>query len=175
MPSRIRDSSSRRLPRAALSARAEDARAHRVDELEGEILQFAEKLVEPQPIGDRRVDLQRLARDAAALVGAHGGHRLQVVVPIGKLDQHHAQVARHGHQHLAEVLGLRLFVRLELDLVELRQAVDQIGDRLPKRSAISLLPTEVSSITSCSSAATTPSTSICHSAMAPATASGCVM
>jgi hypothetical protein len=45
------------------------------------------------------------------------------------LIKHHAQVARHGHQHLAEVLGLRLFVRLELDLVELRQAIDQIRDR----------------------------------------------
>jgi hypothetical protein len=156
MPSRIRDNSSRRLPRAALSARAKNACAHRIDELEREILQLAEKLVETEPVGNRRVNLERLASDAAAFVGTYRSHRLQIVMTIGELDQHHAQIARHGHQHLAEVLRLRLFVRLELDLVELRQAIDEIGNRLPKRSAISLLPTDVSSITSCKSAATTP-------------------
>jgi hypothetical protein len=51
------------------------------------------------------------------------------VVAIGELDQHHAQIARHGHQHLAEVLRLRFFLRLKLDLVELRQAIDEISNR----------------------------------------------
>jgi hypothetical protein len=51
---------------------------------------------------------------------------------IGKLDQNHTQITRHGHQHLAEVLCLRLFVGLELDLVELRQAVDEIRNRPAK-------------------------------------------
>ena len=49
---------------------------------------------------------------------------------VGELDQDDAHVARHREQHLAEVLGLRFLLRLELDLVELGDAVDQLGDRL---------------------------------------------
>ena len=104
--------------------------AHREDELEREILQLVVKLVEPQPVGDRRVDLERLAGDAAPFLRPHGSHGLQIVVAIGEFDQDHAQVARHRHQHLAEVLCLRFLGRLELELVELRQAVDEIGNRL---------------------------------------------
>ncbi|KFB70671.1 MAG: hypothetical protein AW09_004218 [Candidatus Accumulibacter phosphatis] len=114
----------RRLERAR-----QNACAHRIDELEREILQLAEKLVETEPVGNRCVNLERLASDAAAFVGTYRRHRLQIVMTIGELDQHHAQIARHGHQHLAEILRLRLFLRLKLDLVELRQAIDEISDR----------------------------------------------
>ena len=102
-------------------------------------------------------------------------HRLQVVHAVGELDQHDAQVARHRHQHLAEVFGLRFLVRLELDLVELGEAIDQLGHMFAETLGNLGLGDAVSSITSCSSAATTACTSICHSARAPATASGCVM
>jgi len=56
--------------------------------------------------------------------------RAHVVKPVGELDQDDAHVARHGEQHLAEVLGLRVLGALELDAVELGDAVDQLGDRL---------------------------------------------
>ena len=62
--------------------------------------------------------------------GAHRVERAHVVQPVGELDQDDAHVARHGQQHLAEVLGLRVFGRLELDAIELGDAVDQLGDRL---------------------------------------------
>jgi hypothetical protein len=96
---------------------------------EGQLLQLAIQVVEAEPVGDRRVDLQRLAGDAAALVGAHRVQRAHVVQPVGQLDEDHAHVARHRQQHLAEVFGLRVLDRLELDLVELGDAVDQVGDR----------------------------------------------
>ena len=104
--------------------------AMRVDQREAQILQLAVQLVETQAQGDRRVDFQRFAGDAGALVGAHGRHGLQVVLAVGQLDEHDAQVARHRHQHLAEVFGLRLLIRGELHLVELGQAIDQLGDFL---------------------------------------------
>ena len=47
---------------------------------------------------------------------------------VGELDQDDADVVRHRHEHLLEVLRLRLGVRLELDLGQLRQAVDDLRD-----------------------------------------------
>ena len=47
---------------------------------------------------------------------------------VGELDQDHAQVAHHRQQHLAEVLGLRFLAALELDLIELGDAIDDLGD-----------------------------------------------
>ena len=52
----------------------------------------------------------------------------QVVHAVGELDQDHAQVAHHRQQHLAEVLRLRFLATLEADLVELGDAVDDLGD-----------------------------------------------
>ena len=49
---------------------------------------------------------------------------------IGELDHDDADVAHHRKQHFAEALGLRFLAVLELDLVELADAVDQFGDDL---------------------------------------------
>jgi hypothetical protein len=48
---------------------------------------------------------------------------------VGELHEDHAQIAHHRQHHLAERLRLRLGARLELDLVELGDAVDDLGDR----------------------------------------------
>ena len=55
--------------------------------------------------------------------------RAHVVRAVGQLDQDDAHVARHGQQHLAERLGLVLLARVELELVQLGEAVDQFGHR----------------------------------------------
>jgi len=65
----------------------------------------------------------------AAMRMRHRVERAHVVQTISELDQDDADVARHREQHLAEALGLRFFARRELDLVELRNAVDHFGDR----------------------------------------------
>ena len=56
-------------------------------------------------------------------------HRAHVVQPVGELDEDDADVARHRQQHLAERLGLRLLARREAQLVELGEAVDEVGGR----------------------------------------------
>ncbi len=48
--------------------------------------------------------------------------------PVRKLDQQDADVTRHRDDHLADVLGLRELARAELELVELREAVDDVRD-----------------------------------------------
>ena len=116
-----------------LDRAGEHAVAHRVEVLEREILQLQVERVEAQPVGDRRVDVERLARDALAVQRRHRIERAHVVQPVGELDQDDAHVARHREQHLAEALGLQLLARVELDLVELRHAVDHVGDRPAER------------------------------------------
>jgi hypothetical protein len=100
--------------------------------LEGQLLELAVQAVEAQPVGDGRVDLLGFAGDAAPLVGAHVVERPHVVQTVGQLDQDDPQVAGHGQQHLAEVFGLGFFVGLELDLVELGDAIDQLCRDAPE-------------------------------------------
>jgi hypothetical protein len=97
--------------------------------LERELLQLAVGLVEAEPVGDRRVDVERLGGDAHPLLAVDRVHGAHVVQPVGELDQDHAHVARHRQQHLAERLGLRLLAGREAQLVELGEAVDEVGGR----------------------------------------------
>src|SRR5207248_1737819 len=76
------------------------------------------------------VDVERLLGDLAGLLGRQVVERPHVVEAIGQLDHQHAQVARHRHQHLAEVLGLPLLARGEGQLADLGHAVHQLGDLL---------------------------------------------
>ena len=120
---------------AAVAARRLDRLAEHpvavgVEVLEGKVLEFLVDAVEPEPVGDRRVDIQRFARDALAPAVVDRIQRAHVVKPVGELDQDHAYVARHRQQHFAEILRLRLFLGFEFDLVELGNAVDQLGDQL---------------------------------------------
>ncbi len=57
-----------------------------------------------------------------------GAERAHVVEAVGELDQEDADVARHRHDHLADVLGLLLLARAELEPVELREPVDDARD-----------------------------------------------
>jgi hypothetical protein len=98
--------------------------------LEGQVFQFLIQVVEPQPIGDGSIDVQSLLGDAALLLRAHHMQGAHVVEAVGQLDQDDAHVACHCQQHLAEILGLRLGLVLELDLVQLGDAIHQSGHRL---------------------------------------------
>ncbi len=94
---------------------------------ERQVEQFLIQVVQSQPVRDRRIDLDGLGGDPRLLVGGDRVERAHVVQPVRELDQDDAQVLRHREQHLAEVLGLRRFARREFELVELRNAVDQVG------------------------------------------------
>ncbi len=84
--------------------------------------------MDAEAVRDRGVNLLGLAGDAAALVRAEGADGAHVVGAVGELDEDDPDVRDHGHDHLAEVLGLRLAVVGELQLVELRNARDQVRD-----------------------------------------------
>jgi hypothetical protein len=114
---------------ARIASRIFATPSQRVEVLERELLQLAVEAVQAEAARDRRVDLERLARHAPALGRADRIERAHVVQAVGELDEDDAHVARHREQHLAEVLGLRVLLRLELDAVELGDAVDQVRHR----------------------------------------------
>ena len=95
--------------------------------LERQVEQFEVELAQSQPIGDRRVDIERLGRNAPALDRVDRVQCAHVVQAVGQLDQDDPDIAGHRQQHLAKTLGLLLFLALELDAVQLGQAIDQIG------------------------------------------------
>src|SRR5262245_3379468 len=100
----------------------------RVEAAEGEILELRLHLGHAEPVGQGRVDVERLLRDLPGTVGRQVLEGAHVVETIGELDHEHAQVARHRHQHLPEILGLALLARREGELADLRDAVDELGD-----------------------------------------------
>ena len=115
-----------------------------------EVLELPLQLPDAQPIGQRRVDLHRLLRDAPALGWRPELERAHVVQAVGQLDEHDADVLGHGQEHLAHVLGPQVLAvqrrrraRLvaldveELHLVELGDAVDQPRD-LAAEAAVEL-------------------------------------
>jgi hypothetical protein len=93
---------------------------------EREVLELPLDRVHAEPVGQRRVDVEGLASDAVLLVGTQRAERTHVVEPVGELDDQDADVAAHRDDHLAD--RLRLGVLPELDLVQLRDAVDHRGD-----------------------------------------------
>ena len=101
-----------------------------VEEAERVVLQLALHSVDAEPMGERRVDVERLLRDLDLLLGLQVPEGAHVVGAIGELDQDDADVARHRQEHLAEVLRLLLLARGEVDLADLGDPVDQAGDLL---------------------------------------------
>ena len=121
---------------AALAAGVEELRqlaeALGLEDLEGEVLELPLDLPDPEPLGQRRVDLLRLAGDPELLLGRQAVQRPHVVEPIGELDEDDPDVLGHREEHLPDVLGLLLLVAVGAELRQLRHAVDEAGDLRPE-------------------------------------------
>ena len=102
--------------------------ALRVQAAKDEVLELLLHLLHAEAVGQRGVDVDRLLGDALLLLGRHRRDRAHVVQPVGELDDEHPQVGGHRHQHLAHGGGLLRLARVELDAVELGDAVDDRGD-----------------------------------------------
>ena len=107
----------------------------RVQRLEGEVLELPLERVDAEPVRERRVHLERLARLLHLLLAAQVLDRAQVVQPVGELDQDDADVLRHRDDHLAVVLGLGVLAALEVDAGQLRDAVDELRDLVAELGA----------------------------------------
>jgi hypothetical protein len=104
--------------------------------LEGKLLKLGADPMTADVAGQGRVDVARLAGDALALGLAldevQGPH---VVQTVGQLDQQDADVLGDGQDELAQVLGLTRMFGLQLQLRQLGDALDQLGDLFAKQLA----------------------------------------
>ena len=106
--------------------------------LEGGRLEIAERQLfelvlnaaHAQAIGNRRVDVEGLLRNARALVVGHVLQRAHVVQAVGELHEDDADVIHHRQQHLAEILGLPFLGRRKRDGADFGHALDDVGDVL---------------------------------------------
>ena len=73
---------------------------------ERQVFQLNLDPLDAEPVGERRVDVERLLGDALLALGLHVLERAHVVGAVGQLHQDDPDVLGHRHQHLAEVLGL---------------------------------------------------------------------
>jgi hypothetical protein len=95
-----------------------------------EIFEIPLHAPDAQAMRDRRVDLERLARDVLLFHRRERAQRAHVVQPVGQLDDDDADVFGHRQEHLAQVLDLRVLFRLVGDARQFGHAVDQRGDLL---------------------------------------------
>jgi hypothetical protein len=110
----------------------------RLEVLEREVLQLPPQLRHSKAVGERRVEVHRLLRNAPTLLLAEIIQRPHVVQAIGELDQDDARVLRDGQEELAIVLDLALLRRPERDVPDLGYAVHDRGD-LAAELALDLL------------------------------------
>ena len=116
-------------------------RHHARDALVGFGLQIEERKIlelpfdgaHAQAVGERRIHIHGLARFEQASIFAQRREGAHVVQAVGKLDDDHADVLRHGEKHLAQVQRLLLVDAIDLDVRELRDTVHQHGDRLAEK------------------------------------------
>ena len=106
---------------------ADQACAHGVDGVEGQVLVLHPHVVHAQPEGDGGVQLQSLGGDATAFFSTHDMQGAHVVQSVCQFDEDDADVPGHGQHHLAQVFGLLLGLGLELDLGDLGHAIHQLG------------------------------------------------
>ena len=105
----------------------------RVQDREGQVLQLPLDRGHAQAVRERGEHLEGLARLLLLLLRRQEAHRAHVVQPVAELDDQHARVAGHRDDHLADGLGLRRVA--QLDLVELRDPVDEVRDLLAEVGA----------------------------------------
>ena len=120
------------LARALAQHLADLVVAHGVQIVQAAVFQLFLHVQDAQAVGDGSIDLHRLAGLVAALLFGPGVAGAHVVQPVAELDDHHADVAAHSQQHLAQVLGLQLFDVGELDLGQLGDTIHQQGHFLAK-------------------------------------------
>jgi hypothetical protein len=95
---------------------------------ERQILHLLAQAVHAHAAGQRRIDVERLLRDALPPLFGHVLQRAHVVQPVGELDQQHADIVGDGEQELAQVLGLLGLPRDQVEPLQLGQAFDQMAD-----------------------------------------------
>jgi hypothetical protein len=104
----------------------------RLEMLECEVLELPPHLRHTEPVRERRVQVPRFLRDPAALLGREPIERPHVVQTVRQLDQDYANILRDRQEQLAVVLDLPFLRRVERQVPDLRQSIDDFCDFFPE-------------------------------------------
>ena len=91
---------------------------------EGQILKLPLDAGNPETVGEWRIDLHGLTRNALLLILAQMLEGTHIMQAVCQFDQNDTNILRHGHEHLAMVFRQLLFMGLVLDLPELGHPID---------------------------------------------------
>ena len=92
--------------------------------LKRQVLQLASNLAHAETVRDGCVDFKRLLSNFLLAVTRQRADGAHVVQPVSQLDDDHANIARHGEQHLAQTLSLTVFTIGETDFAQLSDAIN---------------------------------------------------
>ena len=93
---------------------------------ESQILKLPFDGIHAEPVGQRREDVQGIARDAYLFVRAQKGEGSHVVQPVPQFYDEHSHVPGGSHHQLADGFCLGRFAVGQL--VEFGDPIDQLGD-----------------------------------------------
>ncbi len=93
-----------------------------------QIFQLLLHALHTQPVRQRGINMHSFKRGLAAFVVDFYTERAHIVQPVAQLNENNTHVARHGKEHLAQILDVLVFFVGEGDLHQLGQSVDKIGD-----------------------------------------------
>ena len=99
-----------------------------------QVLQLVLDLLHAQPVGQRGVDVQSLLGHPFLLVFGQRGQGSHVVESVGQLDYQHPEVLGQGDQHLADAGRLLFLAGVEVEALQLGDAVHDepdIGTEVP--------------------------------------------
>lgn len=107
----------------------------RFEVAEGQVFQLPLDVADTQAVRQRRIDVEYLTRDTQAFLVVGGLDRTDRAGTLGQLDKCHTHIIDHGHEHLAQVLDLRLRAQHQrlpraeagADGGHAQHAVDQLG------------------------------------------------
>ena len=140
---------------------------------QGDVFHLPLNAPHAEAMRQRRVNLQCLSCNLLLTVDGQVPEGTHVVEAVGKLYEDHPHILGHGEKHLTQGLSLLLLFRAEMDLRQLRDAVDEQYDLGPELRSSSSRVTWVSSRTSWSRPAAIVTGSSPSSAKILATPRGC--
>ncbi len=100
----------------------------RLEKAERQILQLAADNAHAEAVRNRRINVQRFARDALLLFRPEVLERAHVVQAVGQLDENDANVVDHRQQHFADVLCLAGLRRCHVQAADFGDALDETSD-----------------------------------------------
>ena len=100
----------------------------RLQRLQRQVFQFKLDLGDPQPVRQRRVNIQRLLALLHDLGVRHKVDGSHIMEAVSQFDDQHPDILGHSQEHFSQILGLTFFFAVGFDGSQFRDPVYQSSD-----------------------------------------------